>query len=233
MNFASLTYSLYSTGGMRKNMNTHVLVLYISYKTWTAVCPRWGTLWSFILFHLLCGLFPSGQAAATCQTFLHMHTSGTPSGSWQEPAAKKRGLANVLLLTRQLEWTQCLLLSLSKMAPFKHISREPVLTRFLFGSKWRDSCVTSSVSVRRWNDSVPQMSESILALCVKHKSGHCGSENKDNSGLAVSREQNGEWLIRQCVLSSAEIVSSARWFVFISGGWLPDCRINNTGRVRQ
>lgn len=51
--------------------------------------------------------------------------------------------------------------------------------------------MTSSVSVHSWNDSVLQMSESVLALCVKHKSGHCGSENKDDSGLAVSREQNG------------------------------------------
>lgn len=65
----------------------------------------------------------------------HAHliaAQGLPSGSRQEPAAKKRGLANVLLLTRQRsehsvrffhyqEWHQS--------------NTEPVLTRVLFGSE--------------------------------------------------------------------------------------------------
>lgn len=146
---------------------------------------------SFILFHLLFDLCPSGLDAATCQTFLHMHTTqGLPQGPDRSLLPRKEGW--LMFCCWLVNGVDIVSASFTiKMAPFKHISREPVLTRFLFGSKWRDSCVTSSVSVHSWNDLVIQMSESILSLCVKHKSGHCGLENKDNSGLAVSREQNG------------------------------------------
>lgn len=185
VNFASLTYSLFSIGGCAKTCLMRMF-LFCTFHTkpgqLSIVSP---TAW-FV------SEWPSLQLPVRlfCTCTPHSH-SGTPSGSWQEPAAKKRGLANVLLLTRQRSGHSVGFFHYQKWHHSDTFPGSQFWHGFCLAQSEGDSCVTSSVSVHSWNDSVLQMSESILALCVKHKSGHCGSENKDNSGPAVSREQNG------------------------------------------
>ena len=48
----------------------------------------------------------------------------------------------------------------------------------------------SSICILSRNNCELQMSENILAPSVKHESTYCSVENKENSGLAVVREES-------------------------------------------